>query len=130
MKSRLNSYVDLQIRDKLLFTGDIMEEVLKVRMLGKLVISYKGKSIVYSDQRSRKAWSVLAYLLVNRGRNIEGQEIIDICWSGDDLIDDPANALKSLFYRIRTMLDKLEPGFGKTLIVRNGGQTRVLAQCL
>ena len=102
-----------------------MEEVLKVRMLGKLVISYKGKSIVYSDQRSRKAWSVLAYLLVNRGRNIEGQEIIDICWSGDDLIDDPANALKSLFYRIRTMLDKLEPGLGKTLIVRNGGGKRV-----
>lgn len=58
--------------------------------------------------RSQKVWSVLSYLILNRDRNISQAEFIDTFWSSDKS-SNPVNALKTLLYRIRTLL---APVFG------------------
>lgn len=75
--------------------------------------SLKGKTVSITDDmnRSQKVWSVLSYLILNRERNISQAEFIDTFWSSDRS-SNPVNALKTLLYRIRTLLD---PVFGPNL---------------
>jgi len=43
-------------------------EVLYVNMLGKFSISYGDKQISCDNNRSKQLWSILAYLIYNRGK--------------------------------------------------------------
>lgn len=80
----------------------------EVTMLGRFSIRWDGR--VFDDQtnRSQKMWSVLTYLLVHRDRPIPREELIEIFWP-DEHSSNPINALKTLLFRIRGVL---EPVFG------------------
>ena len=97
-----------------------MKPVLKVQMFGEFSISVDGKSISNHDNRSRKIWSLLAYLILNHDKVIKQSELIQILWDEDDRGVNPVGALKTLFYRARTELDNLWDGAGKQLIVSQG----------
>lgn len=84
---------------------------VSVRLLGGFCLQY-GNSFVNDEMnRSLKLWNVLSYLIVHRDRLIPQSEFIDVFWP-DDHSSNPANALKTLLYRIRTLLD---PVFGPEL---------------
>ena len=95
---------------------------LQVQMLGQFTLRYGDRTISDSDNRSRRVWSLLAYMLYNHGRSFAQEELIHLYWSNGEKSADPGNALKSIFHRIRTALDKLQPGFGRLLIRRKAGR--------
>lgn len=95
---------------------------LQVQMLGQFTLRYGDRTISDSDDRSRRVWSLLAYMIYNHGRSFAQEELIHLYWSNGEKSADPGNALKSIFHRIRTALDKLQPGFGRLLIRRKAGR--------
>lgn len=77
-----------------------------VTFLGGLQLTI-GSGVLADDiNRSQKIWGVLSYLLVHRDRPVPQAEFIKIFWP-DDHSSNPANALKTLLYRIRVMLEPL-----------------------
>lgn len=95
---------------------------LQVQMLGQFTLRYGDRTISDSDDRSRRVWSLLAYMLYNHGRSFAQEELIHLYWSNNEKSADPGNALKSIFHRIRTALDKLQPRLGRLLIRRKAGR--------
>lgn len=95
---------------------------LQVQMLGQFTLRYGDRTISDSDDRSRRVWSLLAYMLYNHGRSFAQEELIHLYWSNGEKSADSGNALKSIFHRIRTALDKLQPGLGRLLIRRKAGR--------
>jgi len=86
-------------------------------MLGEFSISTEKVRISDGDNRSRKMWMLLAYLIYNRHRVIKQNDLLEILWSEGERDNNSSGALKTLFYRVRTELDRLWDGAGKDLIL-------------
>ena len=84
---------------------------VKVTMLGGFSIAVNGHVLTDEANRSQKLWNVLSYLLVHRDRNVPQSEFIEQFWPGENSAN-PVNALKTLLYRVRAML---EPLFGSDI---------------
>ena len=96
-------------------------ESIHVRMLGEFSLHAGSNSISNSSNRSKKVWSLLAYLLCNRDRCISQQKLIDLLWGDDPTSNNPENALRITLHRLRSLLDQLWPGAGRELIIRKEG---------
>ncbi len=97
-------------------------ENLHVQMLGEFTLSTQSVQISDRDNRSRKLWILLAYLIYHRRRSVTQDELIRILWNEDERGRNPVGALKTVFHRMRTMLDRLWPDAGRELILyQNGG---------
>ena len=97
-------------------------EALYIRTLGEFTLCAGQRQVSDSDNRAKKVWMLLAYLLCNRGRVIPIPELIKILWGDDPSISNPENTLKITFHRARTLLNNLWDGAGHTLLVnRDGG---------
>lgn len=83
---------------------------LQVQMLGQFTLRYGDRTISDSDDRSRRVWSLLAYMLYNHGRSFAQEELIRLYWSNSEKSADPGNALKSIFHRIRTAAGQAAAG--------------------
>jgi DNA-binding SARP family transcriptional activator len=94
---------------------------LQVRMLGEFSIQYGEQEINDSDNRSRKVWLLLAYMIYCRNRSISQEELVGLLWGEDESSSNPLNALKTMFHRVRTMLNQLGGNIGHLLIVRRSG---------
>lgn len=66
----------------------------------------------------RKAMSVLQYLIVNHTRNISSQELIGQFWADQSI--DPANALKNMVFKVRSILKAMFPDQENMLITLPG----------
>ena len=53
---------------------------LQVQMLGQFTLRYGDRTISDSDDRSRRVWSLLAYMLYNHGRSFAQEELIHLYW--------------------------------------------------
>ena len=93
---------------------------LQVCMLGDFSISETNRDISNTGNRSRKVWSLIAYLLYHRGNVIRQSELIDRLWGDNQSSLNPGGALKTLLYRARAELDDLWDGAGKQLILSCG----------
>ena len=91
-------------------TPEIVKTV-SVSLLGGFALEVDGASLTDDINRSLKLWSVLAYLTLHRERAVPQSEFIELFWP-DDHSSNPVNALKTLLYRIRAML---EPLFGQKI---------------
>lgn len=100
-----------------------MAEKLNVTMLGGFSIRQGVRWVDDSENRMKKVWLLLAYLIYTRNHpNAKGGLTAAI--SGDDYeeAENAAGRMKALFYRARTLLSQLETDLGHTLIVhKNGG---------
>ena len=94
---------------------------LKVRMLGDFSIQNGEAEINDSDNRSKKVWLLLAYMIYYRNRTISQEELISLLWSESENSTNPTNALKTMFHRVRSTLNQLSSSAGHTLIVRREG---------
>lgn len=97
---------------------------LQIRMLGGFSLEAGENRIADTDNRSRKVWLLLAYLLCHRNRTVSPSELIELIWGGEPASDNPENALKVTLHRARSLLDKLWPGAGHDLILRQNGGYR------
>ena len=96
-------------------------EDLHVQMLGEFVISTRSVQISDRDNRSRKLWILLAYLIYHRRRAVAQDELIRLLWSEEEG-RNPAGALKTILHRVRSMLDRLWPEAGRQLIRYQNGR--------
>ena len=84
---------------------------LSINLFGGFSMEHEGKTLTDDINRSQKLWSVLAYLVIHRDRDIPQSEFIEQFWQEDNS-SNPASALKTLLYRIRAMI---EPLFGEEI---------------
>ena len=82
-----------------------------VTMLGGFRIGVDGNVLTDEINRSQKLWNVLCYLIAHRERTVPQSEFIELFWPEENSAN-PTNALKTLLYRVRSLL---EPLFGEGL---------------
>lgn len=96
-------------------------EHLYIQTFGDFTLRAGESKISDGDNRSRKVWLLLAYILCRRGRQVSRKELISLLW-GDESSNNPENALKTTFHRVRTLLSQLWPSAGHDLITwKDGG---------
>lgn len=92
----------------------IVEEkkVLQFDLLGafvcRMIKDGQVKNSVIPDKAGKKMLSFLQYLVVNHGRNISSEELIDLFWP-ESSSSDPANALKNMLFKTRNLLKQIFP---------------------
>ena len=92
------------------------QERITIRLLGQMELE-KGDILIHEgDNRSKKSWLLLGYLLVNRNQKVTQNKLIAHLWGNDDSSINPSNALKTLFHRTRNMLNKLGEGTGNQFL--------------
>ena len=94
---------------------------VQIKMLGDFSIRMNGQEISDSDNRSRKVWLLLAYMIHCRKRSITQDELINLLWDAETGSSNPGNALKTMFHRVRTMLNQLGNNAGHLLVIRREG---------
>ena len=97
-----------------------MNNQLQINMLGGFSLHYNDKVIDYQSSRSHKLWLILEYLITFRDKEITQNELIELLW-GDEFTENPANTLKTLLHRLRSMLDELGYVAGKEMVIYNRG---------
>ncbi len=95
--------------------------VLHVQMLGNFALQLGQQEINDCDNRSRKVWLLLAYMIYCRNCSVSQEELTNLLWNGDESSSNPINALKTMFHRARNMLNQLDNAAGHSLIVRREG---------
>lgn len=90
-------------------------------MLGEFSLCAGNNTISDTGSRSKKMWSLLAYLICNRDRCISQQKLIDLLWGDNAYSTNPENALRITLHRLRAQLDQLWPGAGRELVLRKEG---------
>lgn len=66
----------------------------------------RKKNGVLIGKCGKKALSFLQYLIVNHGRNISAEELIEQFWEDRS---DPSNALRNMLFRVRSLLKSMFP---------------------
>lgn len=77
-----------------------------ISMLGNFEISTQNYTITESSNRSKKMWNLLGYIIAYRHRYISQTEYIDLLWPNGSS-SNPVNALKTLLYRLRSLLEPI-----------------------
>ncbi len=92
-------------------------QTIEVMMLGGFSIKVDGRDIVSDLGNSRKKISLLAYLLINKDRQISNFELFETLWPEED-ITNPESSLKTLVSRLRSNL--AEYGLDKAIATKSG----------
>ncbi len=85
-----------------------MDDKIYIRTLGEFSISYRNNTVSDKDNRSKKIWTLLEYLITFHTKEIPTSSLIDLLWTEDSISNAPENALKTSLHRARNILDKLE----------------------
>ncbi len=91
-------------------------EHIYIQMLGDFTLKYGDSMISDSQNRTKKVWMLLAYIICHKERSVSRKELVQLLWGDDTSSSNPENALKITFHRVRTLLDQLAPGLGHTMI--------------
>ena len=94
---------------------------LQIRMLGEFSVHLGQQEINDSDNRSKKVWLLLAYMIYCRERTVSQNELVGLLWGEEESSSNPLNALKTMFHRVRSMLNQLDGSAGHSLIIRRDG---------
>lgn len=86
--------------------------IFYVTTLGELTISYRGRCVFDKNNRSKKPWNFIAYMIMNRDRELKSSELVSLIWD-EYCENNTTGALKVLLHRVRMYLDPLsdEPDF-------------------
>lgn len=92
-----------------------MDDKIYIKTLGKFSITYGQNTISDSDNRSKKIWILLEYLITNHTKELSQSTLVDLFWTEDSISSDPENALKTSLHRVRSILSKL--GYTKDKLI-------------
>ena len=98
-----------------------MSEMLKVTMLGTFSLTLGDNRLDDGSNRMKKVWLLLAYLICSRGSRPSQDSLLTLLQGGSDDGADPAGRLKTMLYRVRNMLNQLDPDAGHSWITRQSG---------
>lgn len=95
---------------------------IQAKVLGECSLRRGTLTVTDRDNRSRKVWLMLTYLICTRGRPGSAEELVDLLWSEDNpRSSNPLNALKTISHRVRALLDYLGDGTGRQCILHQNG---------
>lgn len=100
-----------------------MDTEIRVTMLGKFSIYGPGlvrPRVVSLTGRSKRLWTMIAYLILHRDRGVPAQELIETFWPGTEGLN-PMSTLQNNISRARNALEELGLEDGKRLIHNNSG---------
>ena len=100
-----------------------MDETIRVTMLGKFTIYGPGlvrPRVISLSGRSKRLWTLVAYLILHRDRGVPAEELIDLFWH-DNEGANPMSTLQNNISRARNALEELGLEDGKRLIFNNSG---------
>lgn len=92
-------------------------EQIYVRTLGEFSIQAGECRISDNDNRTRKIWLLLSYLITQRHHVVSQRKMIELLWGDEPASSNPENALRITFHRARTLLNQLWPNAGRELIL-------------
>ena len=98
-----------------------MSERLKVSMLGGFTLQLGDRTIDDSSNRMRKVWLLLAYLIHSRNKQTTQEHCLALLQAGNEECTDPVGRLKTIMYRVRSMLNQLDADAGHLWIRRKSG---------
>ncbi len=87
-------------------------------MLGEFTLTYQGNVISDQDNRSKKIWTLLEYLITFHKKEVSHATLINLLWHNTESSVDPENALKTILHRARTSLEKLNYPAAKLILHR------------
>lgn len=90
---------------------------LSIQMLGGFSIACNDRCISDQDNRSKKVWALIAYLIYHRRRAVPQEELIELLWGEEQQCSNPSGSLKAMIHRARITLDALWPSAGMELIL-------------
>ena len=94
------SFRTIDCMRKLQFISDWGGEIvnsLKVNMFGAFSISMGDVSVCDTDNRSKKVWSLLAYIIYHRNGTIKAGELQSLLWSDNE---------REIFYNALEVISK------------------------
>ena len=91
---------------------------LQIRTFGDFSLQCGDVVLSDANNRTRKNWILLAWLICHRGRTVSQKKLIELLWGEEPSSSNPENALRITFHRTRALLDQLWPGAGHELIQR------------
>lgn len=94
-----------------------------ITMLGGFSVRVGENEIQDSSARTHQLWHLIEYLIAYRHRTVTQEELIQVLWPEGN-IDNPANALKNLVYRVRTTLSSNGLAYAREMIVYSRGSYR------
>ena len=96
-----------------------MADTVRIQMMSSFMIYINEQQADQLVNRSRKGAALLQYLILNRGRPVQNNRLLDALWN-DETSANPENALKTLVSRMRTLLNQLSPGLGQCIAADRG----------
>jgi DNA-binding SARP family transcriptional activator len=81
---------------------------LNIIMLGEFTLISNQAEVSEQMNHSRKLWSILAFLLLNRDHPLNHEELTKALWE-ETRSKNPVNALKTQLYRVREMIQDITP---------------------
>ena len=97
-------------------------EHIRIQMLGSFSLHTEHTTISDENNRSKKVWVLLAYLICHRHKPVSQKKLIELLWGDDPASSNPENMLRITLHRLRSQLDQLWPNAGRDLILhQNGG---------
>lgn len=91
-----------------------------IKMFGEFSISAGDIKLSDKTMRTRQIWHLLGYLIAFRNGEIDQDELVSALWA-DAGVENPANALKNLIYRIRSTFSAHSFPYAKEMIVYSKG---------
>ena len=99
-------------------------EHLHIAMFGPISLQTQPSQISENDNRTKKIWLLLSYLICQRGRVVSQQKLVELLWGEEPASSNPENALRITFHRLRSLLNQLWPTAGRDLILhKDNGYT-------
>jgi DNA-binding SARP family transcriptional activator len=98
----------------------MLDQTLIINMFGVFSMTYGTHTVNDKSNRSKKVWTLLEYLITFRDKEISQNDLIELLWPDEDA-DNPANALKTLLYRVRAVIEELQFHNGKNIIIYRRG---------
>ncbi|MBQ8381867.1 MAG: winged helix-turn-helix domain-containing protein [Clostridia bacterium] len=97
-------------------------EPLIIRTFGEFSIRQGDNIISESDNRSKKLWKLLQYVVHNRNRRISREELLTLLWQEHSGREDQTSSLKTLLCRVRNALDRLNfEESRRVILLQDGG---------
>lgn len=84
-----------------------MSDHISICMLGGFSLTYGTNTVSDQDNRSKKVWTLLEYLITFHSREISHDALIRLLWPDADHTVDSENALKTILHRARITLGAL-----------------------
>ncbi len=92
--------------------------VLDVKMFGRLHVVLEGKEVINGVNKIKKHWRLFAYLVCNRGRNVDSDELYRAIWDGTQPADI-INSIKNAVYMLRREFARISPNVS-VILFENG----------